>query len=125
MSLYTQATPVTLVRTFLYSSGLAVLVISLALVSGALAQGDPTPTRPNILLIMADDLGFTDIGAFGGEIQTPNIDALAAEGVRFSNFHTSVSCSPTRSIMMTGTDNHIAGSLKRSARGRGANRPRQ
>ena len=65
--------------------------------------------RPNILLIMADDLGFTDIGCFGSEIETPNIDALAKRGVTFSNFHTSVSCSPTRSILLTGTDNHIAG----------------
>jgi arylsulfatase len=96
-------------KTLLHCAGLAVVIASFALVGEALAEDNPTPTRPNILLIMADDLGFTDIGAFGGEIQTPNIDALAAEGVRFSNFHTSVSCSPTRSIMMTGTDNHIAG----------------
>ena len=57
---------------------------------------------------MADDMGFTDIGAFGAEIETPNIDALAQRGVRFSDFHTSVSCSPTRSMLMSGTDNHIA-----------------
>ncbi len=69
----------------------------------------PVATGPNILLIMADDMGYTDIGSFGGEIQTPHVDALAEEGVRFSNFHTSVSCSPTRSMLMTGTDNHIAG----------------
>ncbi len=66
-------------------------------------------SRPNILLIMADDLGYTDIGAFGAEIDTPNIDMLAKSGIRFTNFHTSVSCSPTRSMMLTGTDNHIAG----------------
>ncbi|MEE9472702.1 MAG: sulfatase-like hydrolase/transferase, partial [Acidimicrobiia bacterium] len=65
--------------------------------------------RPNVLLIMADDMGYTDIGSFGAEIETPNIDALAERGVRFSNFHTSVSCSPTRSMLMSGTDNHIAG----------------
>jgi len=65
--------------------------------------------KPNILLIMADDMGYTDIGSFGSEIQTPHIDALSAEGIRFSNFHTSVSCSPTRSMLMSGTDNHIAG----------------
>ena len=64
---------------------------------------------PNILLIMADDMGYTDIGSFGSEIETPNIDALAKNGIRFSNFHTSVSCSPTRSMLMSGTDNHIAG----------------
>jgi arylsulfatase A-like enzyme len=65
--------------------------------------------RPNILLIMSDDMGFTDIGSFGGEIRTPHLDGLADEGMRFSNFHTSVSCSPTRSMLMSGTDNHIAG----------------
>ena len=73
------------------------------------AQVEAADKRPNILLIMADDLGYTDISSFGGEIQTPNIDDLADSGVRFSNFHTSVSCSPTRSMLMTGTDNHIAG----------------
>ena len=73
------------------------------------AQVEAADKRPNILLIMADDLGYTDISSFGGEIQTPNIDDLAESGVRFSNFHTSVSCSPTRSMLMTGTDNHIAG----------------
>jgi arylsulfatase len=83
-------------------SGLAILV---ALATHVSAQDK----RPNILLIMADDMGYTDIGAFGGEIQTPHIDALAKGGVRFSNFHTSVSCSPTRSMLLTGTDNHITG----------------
>jgi arylsulfatase len=63
----------------------------------------------NILLIVADDMGYTDIGSFGGEIQTPHLNVLAEEGVRFSNFHTSVSCSPTRSMLLSGTDNHIAG----------------
>ncbi len=66
-------------------------------------------TRPNILLVMADDMGWTDIGSFGGEIDTPNLDALAAEGLKFTDFHVSVSCSPTRSMLLTGTDNHIAG----------------
>jgi arylsulfatase A-like enzyme len=72
------------------------------------AQDKPQATTPNILLIMADDMGFTDIGSFGGEIETPHIDELAKLGLKFSNFHTSVSCSPTRSMLMTGTDNHIA-----------------
>jgi arylsulfatase A-like enzyme len=67
------------------------------------------PVQPNILVIMADDLGFTDLGAFGGEIKTPNLDALARSGLRFSNFHAGPSCAPTRSMLMTGTDNHLAG----------------
>jgi arylsulfatase len=65
--------------------------------------------RPNFLVIVADDLGWSDIGNFGSEIKTSNIDALADSGVTFTDFHVSVSCSPTRSMLMTGTDNHIAG----------------
>ncbi len=66
-------------------------------------------TRPNILMIVADDLGYGDIGAFGGEIDTPNLDALAESGVRFTRFYTQVSCSPTRSLLLTGVDNHLSG----------------
>ena len=65
--------------------------------------------RPNIVLIVADDIGYSDFGAFGGEIDTPNIDALAAQGVRFSNFHAASSCAPTRAMLLTGVDNHSAG----------------
>ncbi|MBK4723470.1 arylsulfatase [Azospirillum sp. YIM DDC1] len=65
--------------------------------------------RPNILLILADDLGYSDIGAFGGEIQTPNLDALARSGLQLTNFHVSPACSPTRAMLMAGTDNHVAG----------------
>lgn len=65
--------------------------------------------QPNILLIVADDLGFSDIGAFGGEIDTPNLDALAREGVRLTDFHSAATCSPTRSMLLSGVDHHIAG----------------
>jgi arylsulfatase len=65
--------------------------------------------RPNFLLVVADDLGWTDIGSYGGEIDTPNLDALAQQGVKFTDFHVSVSCSPTRSMLMSGNDNHVAG----------------
>ncbi|PZO77273.1 MAG: arylsulfatase [Sphingomonas hengshuiensis] len=64
---------------------------------------------PNFLVIVADDLGWSDIGAFGGEIATPNLDALALSGVRFTGFHTAPTCSPTRSMLMSGVDNHQAG----------------
>ena len=67
------------------------------------------PQRPNFLVILADDLGFSDLGAFGGEIATPNLDALAAGGLRLTDFHTAPTCSPTRSMLLTGTDHHIAG----------------
>ncbi len=65
--------------------------------------------RPNFLVIVADDLGFSDIGAFGGEISTPHLDALAMEGLRLTNFHSAPACAPTRAMLMTGTDAHIAG----------------
>ena len=65
--------------------------------------------RPNIVLIVTDDMGFADIGSFGGEIATPNIDALAYDGVRFTNFYTHASCSPTRSMLLSGVDTHLNG----------------
>jgi arylsulfatase len=63
----------------------------------------------NILLIVADDLGYADLGCYGGDIETPNIDKLAATGMRFSRFHTSPFCAPTRAMLLSGNDNHIAG----------------
>lgn len=65
--------------------------------------------KPNILLIVADDLGYSDIAPFGGNIQTPTLSRLAAEGLLFSNFHVLPTCSPTRSALLTGNDNHLAG----------------
>lgn len=67
------------------------------------------PDRPNIVVLVADDWGMTDVGAFGGEIATPNIDQLAHQGVRFSNFHVAASCAPTRSMLLTGVENHRNG----------------
>ncbi len=84
---------------------IAVLVFGASIASPPQAANK----KPNILLVMADDMGWTDIGPFGGEIETPNLDTLAKEGVKFSNFHVSISCSPTRSMLLSGTDNHIAG----------------
>ncbi|MBC8381846.1 MAG: arylsulfatase [SAR92 clade bacterium] len=65
--------------------------------------------RPNIVLIVADDLGYFDIGAFGGEIRTPNLDALAQKGVRFRQLRAAPVCAPSRAMLMTGADNHIVG----------------
>ena len=65
--------------------------------------------RLNILLIVADDLGYSDIGLFGGEIETPNLDTLAADGLTFTTFYVLPTCSPTRSALLTGTDNHTSG----------------
>ena len=67
------------------------------------------PAPPNIVILLADDWGFTDVGAFGGEMATPNIDALAHSGVRFANFHVAGSCAPTRAMLQTGVDSHRAG----------------
>ncbi|ANB13116.1 arylsulfatase (predicted) [Sugiyamaella lignohabitans] len=68
-----------------------------------------TEKRPNFLIIVADDLGWSDVSPFGGEIHTPNLQALAERGIRFTDFHTASACSPTRSMLLSGTDHHIAG----------------
>jgi arylsulfatase len=80
---------------------------ALAAPAGAFAA-DP-PRRPNIVIILADDMGFADMGSFGSEIRTPNLDALAKNGVRFTNFYTHASCSPTRSMLLSGVDTHVNG----------------
>lgn len=93
--------------------------LSIALISGV-ATGLPFPAfaqtpdaapqkRPNIIVIIADDLGFSDLGAFGGEIRTPNLDALAMQGVRMTNFHTTPVCSMSRAELLTGVDHHRTG----------------
>ena len=66
-------------------------------------------TRPNILLIVADDLGFADLGVHGSRIQTPTIDSIAARGRVFSQFHTAPMCAPTRAMLLSGNNNHVAG----------------
>ncbi len=92
------------------SAGLvAALAIAVSSCTEAPPAGAPPAGRPNILLIVADDLGDSDIGSFGGEIATPALDRLAEVGLRLSNFHVLPSCSPTRSVLMSGTDNHVAG----------------
>ncbi|MBL4630887.1 MAG: sulfatase-like hydrolase/transferase, partial [Paraglaciecola sp.] len=72
-------------------------------------QSQHPQNPPNIVLILVDDLGFSDLGAYGSEIKTPNIDQLAAHGVRFSNYHTAASCAPARAMLLTGVDNHRNG----------------
>lgn len=83
-----------------------------ALIGAAPAQAQPAavpPRHPNIVILLADDWGFSDVGAFGAEFATPNIDALAHAGMRFSNFHVAGSCSPTRAMLQTGVMNHRSG----------------
>lgn len=99
------------------SPAMALAIVALALGCATAQAASPTkakagkakPPRPNILLIVADDLGFSDVGAFGGEIETPNLDAIAKEGLRLTDFHSAATCSPTRSMLMSGVDSHIAG----------------
>ena len=86
---------------------LTALAAALLALSGTPAAA--AEQRPNFLIIVADDLGFSDLGAFGGEIATPNLDKLALGGLRLTGFHTAPTCSPTRSMLLSGTDNHLAG----------------
>ena len=90
---------------------LAATAVASTIVLGALpakpkAQTDP---RPNIILILVDDMGWSDIGPYGSEIPTPNLDALAAHGVRFTQFYSTPRCSPTRASLLTGLYPHQAG----------------
>lgn len=94
---------------------LSVLVSTLAACSSAPDPTlEPQPTvatseRPNIVIILADDMGFSDQAMFGGEIRTPHLDALAMAGARFTSFYTHASCSPTRSMLLSGVDTHLNG----------------
>jgi len=72
-------------------------------------KGQEPDKRPNIVIILGDDMGFSDMGMFGSEIKTPNLDRLSQCGVRFTNFYTCASCSPTRSVLLSGVDTHING----------------
>src|SRR5213083_2627899 len=76
--------------------------ILLSLVLSALSVSGLAADRPNILFILADDMGFADAGCYGGEIATPNLDRLAANGVRFTQFYNTARCWPTRSALLSG-----------------------
>lgn len=90
-----------------YSRKALVLLISSLALSASVASADER--KPNILLIVADDLGYSDIAPFGGEIKTPTLDQLANEGVRLTDFRAQPFCAPTRSSLLTGLDNHLGG----------------
>lgn len=90
---------------FLTATVAAVLASGLS--SNAAADG--AVRRPNLLVIVADDLGWSDLGSFGGEVATPTLDGLALSGVRFSGFHTAPACSPTRAMLLSGVDSHRVG----------------
>ena len=84
-------------------------LLSVLLCWASLAMAAAGPPRPNIILIMADDMGFSDIGCYGGEIQTPNLDRLAEYGLRYTQFYNTARCCPTRASLMTGLYAHQAG----------------
>ena len=77
--------------------------------AGAAAFAQGARKRPNVVVILVDDMGFSDIGCYGGEIPTPNIDRLAARGVRFTQFYNTARCSPSRAALLTGLYPHEAG----------------
>ena len=79
------------------------LLFGLACAAGSAKADD----RPNIVLVLADDLGFSDVGVYGSEIATPTIDALAERGISFTNFHTAASCAPSRHIALTIEDHSV------------------
>ena len=90
---------------------LSYLLILLTLIACSLQEEKSklVDKRPNILLLVADDMGLSDIGPFGSEIHTPAIDKLAEQGTLLSNFHVLPTCSPSRSVLLTGVDNHLTG----------------
>jgi hypothetical protein len=85
-----------------------IMILAFAWTFLTISHVEAADKKPNILLVMANDMGWTDLGSFGSEIETPHLDTLAEEGVQFTDFHTSVRCSPTRSMLLSGTDNHLA-----------------
>lgn len=76
------------------------------------SAAEPAATRPNVVVLMLDDVGFGHLGAFGGPIATPNIDRVAARGLRYTNFHTTALCSPSRAALLTGRNHHSVGTGK-------------
>lgn len=76
------------------------LCVALGLLCPALVHA--ADDRPNIVVVLADDLGFSDLGCYGGEIKTPTIDRLARQGIRFTQFYNFASCGPSRATLMTG-----------------------
>jgi arylsulfatase A-like enzyme len=92
-----------------FCRGMGIVGAVAALAAPAIAHAADAPRRPNIVIILGDDMGFSDMGSFGSEIRTPNLDSLSREGVRFTTFYTHASCSPTRSMLLSGVDTHLNG----------------
>lgn len=88
---------------------ISILLLSILITACGAGKSLTDDQKPNILLIVADDLGYTDLGCFGSEISTPNLDALANVGILNTSFYTSPTCAPTRAMLLTGVDNHKNG----------------
>jgi arylsulfatase/uncharacterized sulfatase len=88
---------------------LVCLVLATKVFATPAIDNNPQDSRPNIVVILADDLGYSDIASYGSEINTPNLDQLAQQGLRFSRYYTTASCAPTRAMLLTGVDSHRAG----------------
>jgi arylsulfatase len=93
----------------LFLQTLGMIGLLAAMTAPATVSAAEPDRRPNVVVILADDMGFADMGSFGSEIRTPNLDSLANDGVRFNNFYTHATCSPSRSMLLTGVDSHQNG----------------
>jgi len=95
-------------RQFLKASSAMAATVALGGVNHLWGQNSP-PSRPNVIFILADDMGYSDIGCYGSEVETPNLDALAESGLRFSSFYNNPRCCPSRASLMTGLYSHQVG----------------
>ena len=89
--------------------GLCPLAVMVFVSLGTSAIAQEESRRPNIVVILVDDLGYSDLGCYGGEIETPHLDGLAEAGVRFSQFYNTARCCPSRASLLTGLYQHQAG----------------
>src|SRR5262249_46668057 len=95
--------------TFMKWVGTAALAFVCLLSLGSQANGQSKKSRPNIVIILADDLGYSDLSCYGGEIRTPNLDRLGEKGLRFVQFYNTPRCCPSRAALLTGLYPHQAG----------------
>jgi len=97
-------------RDFLKAVGLsAASTVVSGFLNGAVAAKNADEAKPNILLILVDDMGYSDLGCYGSEIKTPNLDGLAANGLRMTQFYNTARCCPSRASLLTGLYPHQAG----------------
>ena len=96
-------------RDFMKAAGFGAITAVLPGCSSGSDTSKSASKRPNIIVMMADDMGYSDIGCYGGEVDTPNIDNLAGNGIRFTQFYNTARCCPTRASLLTGLYQHQAG----------------